>query len=400
MRPSKLAVRGLPKNRIGRNSGLIVSNQKVPRPRAGSIQYRRTRFGSVQQADKVWIGGSSIGDQFTHFKTIAHAILAHYLPKFGDLRASNAQTPALYALWLNLTVEYAKDAPTDSMQDTGVPQFENGTAVANSDYNTMAHILGDQLMSMSRKGLFPSGISFKHLATSETGPTLKYRDTNMGRHSITVSCEGRFRFQNITPAGTGAEGESTNINAVDANPASGKIYTFRNQAPLFSPQYMSSLSDGTTIAGVKALQTTATVFDVYGTTVTAADGKGGDSFLHLAAPPLNAKSIWRNTKTTGNVVFPPGGFKTYSTSYLRSESIAKYCQNICQADAHLVVGTATTPANATYPPAGDSFMMCLRPTIKTATGEHVRIAYNCEHIMKAMIKRVKASPLQVVNLIE
>jgi len=353
-------------------------------------------FGAVAQADKCWIGGSSIGNMTTHFKTIAHAILAHYLKQLGDSRASNAEAPAAVPVWGTLTVKYAKDAPT---QFTQGGQFADGAAITNTDYTTMALNLGAQIRDKARAGLYPSAITFTHPVGGIGTNSAALTDTNMGRHKITVSCSGRFRFQNVTPAGDGEVANSTNINAVDANPVNGKVYTFRNQAPLFSATYVSSLTDNTTVNGIKALQNVGVTFDMYGNTVVAADGKGGDAFIHLAAPPLNPKSIFRNVKTTGNVTFPPGGFKTFVTSYLRAETIFKYCQSISQADESTETPAVST-YHAVYPPAGDSFMMCLRPTIKTVSGEVIRMSYNTEHIMKAMIQKFKPSPLQVVNLIE
>lgn len=385
----KSAVGALPKNRIGRNNGLIVSNQKVPRPKAGSVQYRRTRFGSAEEADKVWLGGSTIGDTTTHFQTIAHAILAHYMPKMGDLRSSNVQAPSGIKVFTSYVLHYAKDAPSDLMSGA---DFVLGVALPNADYSTMATALGEQLREQARRGLFPMSIAFD---LSDGGTVLSVlRDQELGRHVITVACNGKFRFQNVT---AGSTSESININAVDASPVNGKIYTFRNQAPLFSSSYAATVDAGTQL-GIEKLQAVQAPFDVYGKTVVPADGKGGDAFTHIVAPPLNPKSIWRNVSSTGTAVFPPGGFKTYQTSYLRSDTIKKYCQVISQQDFN---PTASTYNNAaTYPPAGDSFMMCLRPTLKAESGEIIKMLYNVEHIMTASIKRRKPSPLQVVNLIE
>jgi len=94
---------------------------------------------------------------------------------------------------------------------------------------------------LSRTGLYPSAIVFTAPVAGIGTNHSVLRDVNLGRHVITVSCQGRFRFQNVTPAGTGAEENSTNINAVDANPVNGKVYTFRNQAPLFfGPVYVGN----------------------------------------------------------------------------------------------------------------------------------------------------------------
>lgn len=393
----RLAVNSLPSARIGKDNGLIVSNQKVPRPKKGSVQYRRSVFGSVNQADKVWIGGSSIGQQVDHFKCVAHAILAMYLPRMGDMRASNIQTPSVgFPIWDNMVIQYALDAPSTNAG----PTLVDGVNVFNTSLIAMAFNLGNDLSIQAKKGYYPNAIQFVDSASK--GVLL---DTQLGRHIITVSCKGTFRFQNVTPASSAGDA-SSNINAVDANPVSGKVFTYRNQAPIFADSYVSTLTDPATLAGIRDLQNVYKDFEMYGVTDTTLAGKGGAAFTHIPAAPLNPSSVWRNVKSTGRVVFPPGGFKTFTTSYLRSESIAKYCQVISQTDLSFVPPAGLALASqAQYPPAGDSFMLCLRPTIKTlvgngSTGEVIKMAYNTEHIMMASIKRRKPSPLQVVNTIE
>lgn len=386
------AVKSMPKGRIGANQGLIMSNQRVPRPKKGSVQYRRSIYGEVSAADKVWIGGSSIGQETTHFRTIAHAILAHYLPKMGDMRASNTEIAVEPAVFLSYRVKYSKDAPPSTQLGT---QFADGAVLANQSMESMATALGAEFAQRAKSGFYPNTIAFFETLTAVPGDICALRDNQLGRHKITVAIKGRFRFQNVTHPDS-----SSNINAVDANAISGKIYTFRNQAPLYAATYVEALSQtpGTTaqIAAIKELQRVTGSFEMYGTLV-GTGGKGGGAFTPIPAPPLNPASLWRNVSSTGQVVFPPGGFKTYQTSYLRSESIAKYVQSISQAEEN--VPTLTYSHNTPYPPAGDSFMMCLRPTIKTSS-EDIKVAYDSEYILTASIQRRRASPLQVVNDIE
>jgi len=311
----------------------------------------------------------------------------------GDHRSTNDELPAAVPVFTSVIMTYAKDAPTVNMQ-TFVPEFVVGLTILNSSYTIMATQLGLQIMEQARAGLYPTSIEFP-------GATQKIcKDINLGRHKITVSCKGRFRFQNVTPAGAGGATDSTNINAIDANPVNGKIYTFRNQAPLFSSSYVdafgTTVPEMATMTAIKELQSVRVPFEMYGD--VGAGGKGGGAFLHIAAPPLNPSSIWRNVSSTGVVTFPPGGFKTFTTSYLRQETIARYCQSITQADESIGLILASNHAN--YPPAGDSFMMCLRPTVKTVLGEPIKMAYNTEYVYTASIQKRKVSPLQVVNDIE
>ena len=390
----RAAVKSLPKNRIGSNNGLISSNQKVPRPKAGSVQYRRSNYGVIESLDKVWVGASSVCQHSTHFRTISHAILAYYLPKMGDMRATNDQVPDPVPVFGTFAVQYAKDAPGTGPTSA---QFVTGASISNASYTSMATTLSIEMLDKARTGLYPTAIAFVHPVGGIGTNSTVLRDTNVGRHVITVSVSGRFRFQNVTPAAAGdGAAASHNINAVDANPLNGKIYTFRNQAPLFASSYVSTLTDSTTVDGIKSLQDAESDFEVYGITASGVGGKGGDAFKEIPAPPLNPSSVWRNTKSTGVAVFPPGGFKTYTTSYLRSATIATYIRDFTQADQNTF---SVWAEHTKYPPAGDSFMMCLRPTIKS-TSEIIKLAYNSEYILKASIKKRKPTALQVVNDIE
>ena len=287
----KMAVRSMPKFRIGSNAGLIVSNQKVPRPRAGSVQYRRSVFGSVSAQDKLWLGGSSIGTEGTHFRTVAQAILIHYMNQMGDYRATN-DAPAA-GVFSRFKMTYGMDAPASFATPPVVPS----TFINDGTIKSMATSLGLQMAAEAGKGFYPVSIAFD--TPDQSGHKLE--DKNLGRHSVTVSCKGRFRFQNVTEA----EGEhGNNINAIDANPVSGKIYTFKNQSPIFTPSYVEAASAAVK-DGIRELNTVSQSFELYATTVSPATaGKGGAAFVE-PAPPLNPSSIWRNVSSTGNVAFPP-----------------------------------------------------------------------------------------------
>ncbi len=314
----------------------------------------------MKRLKKLWVGGSSIGQQRTHLNAIAHAVLAYYLPKFGDIRGSNEYDPTATTIvdfqrFYSYKVQYAKIATPGTV----TTEFVAGATLLNKSLVNMASELGQQFDTYANRGLFPQAIMFSHLNTN-----LVYADQNLSKNKITVQISGRFRFNNTTPAGDGGVGESTSINDVDANPLSGKIYTFRNQSPIFQSTFKDAalpfVQDG-----IQNLNTVYPGFEVYGDTTVAAEGKGAAAFRDIDAPPLNPKAIWKNVKTTGNVAFPPGGFKTFNTSYLRQGTIMTYIRDISQAVSNDNGGVLSISAPV-YPPAGDSFMMCLRPMIKTS----------------------------------
>ena len=111
---------------------------------------------------------------------------------------------------------YGMDAPASFATPPVVPS----TFINDGTIKSMATSLGLQMAAEAGKGFYPVSIAFD--TPDQSGHKLE--DKNLGRHSVTVSCKGRFRFQNVTEA----EGEhGNNINAIDANPVSGKIYTFK-----------------------------------------------------------------------------------------------------------------------------------------------------------------------------
>lgn len=385
----KLAVTGMPKNRIGGNSGLITSNQKVPLPKKGSVMYRRSVFGVVESAKKLWVGGSTTGQQQTHFRAIAHAMLVYYMRKCGDIRGSNDIDPTTSAIvdferWYSYKLQYAKKAQPTST----TAEFFAGATLMNKSLTDMAIDLGAQLEDQANRGRYPQGITLRH-----SDGTLIFSSQNVGKDSITVKITGRFRFNNTTPAGDGDVANSNNINDINANPISGKIYTFRNQSPIYQETFKDAAPAGEA-TGIKQLNTVYPSFEVYG---LGAGGKGGNAFIGIDAPPLNPRATWKNVSSTGNVAFPPGGFKTYTTSYLRKGTIQQYIVDISQ---RVLQDDGTVSTAPEYPPAGDSFMMCLRPMIKTSGTENVKVAYDVEHIITAMIHPYKVSALPAVNAIE
>ena len=117
-------------------------------------------YGTASAQDKVWIGGSSIGQQSTHFRTIAHAILAHYLPKMGDIRATNIAIPTTAGkVFGRYQMKYASDAPSTGTAGALV-NFKLGAQLADSNYEIMALQLGDEMATLAGEGFYPFSIRF------------------------------------------------------------------------------------------------------------------------------------------------------------------------------------------------------------------------------------------------
>jgi len=394
----KLAVNSLPAFRIGTNGGSILSGKAPFIGKQSVINMRKTRYGSIDNIDgatthkALWVGTSDTGDLHTLCDVVAYAFLQFYLPKFGDIRSSN-QTPNA-SVFHEYRVTYCREASETTQPGT---RLEQGAIRINTSLESMATTLGAELRNFAIRGYYPSTVIFyRNDLDGESGLMRPiYRDDDCGRNKFKVRIDGRFRFNNVTKAGNGGDDDSTNINTVDANPLSGRIYTFRNQRPLFTDGYESGITSASIIAGIEDLNDINSEYVTIGLGSAANGFTGGAAFTGLDAPPLLPRSIWRNSSKMGAVTFPPGGYKTYTTMFAREETIHTFLRDVTRQEYNLSTNSFKTTSR--FPPTGSSFMMCLRPTIKTSGTEAIKLAFDFEYKYKAQIVKRKVLALPTIN---
>lgn len=387
--------------------GLITSGKPVKLGKRNTVKLRVHNHGTGDAIDKLWIGSSTLGVQPNVLKTISLAIINHYLPKLGDIRANlqigSGGGPA--DTWTSFRVVFDREPGFPGNQESATPGEYFSGSIVNGTIAEMLETLRIQLMNAAIRGFYPTEIEFvKNDWTSPTAeaPRMVLRDKLFGKTIVNYQTKGRYRFNNITTAGDGT-GTNTDKHAIDANPVSGKIFNFRHQRPIFDPHYAEGLSDTQTLQGFKILGNFADEAEVIGgnpapQTTDPPQYNSASAFVHLTAPPLRPRSVFKNCSKSGNVSIGPGAFKTYYTTFRRSTTLYKFMRD-------LVRVTYNQPgqvynATAALPPMGDSFMMCLRPTIKSAANEKVTIAYDYEYVHSCSLSHAKRPPLPTFDLIE
>lgn len=371
---------------------------KGKRKKTGRRQFTKLRisnFGVTTQQNKIWVGASTVGPQINIYKVISLAILNKYLPKVGDIRSNLAQTTGGGAADCFSSVKIVFDRESTIPADAGGDEYES-SAIINSDLNTMVDSLAVQLNNAAIRGYYPTEIFIaKKDFTSATAEAdrIIFRDTMFGKTKLYVKVNGRFRFNNITPAADGAATAGQLTTDVQANPLSGKLMAFRNQRPLFDQSYQEGLSDATTLAGINNLHNLEDTNEAIG-----GDNASVSAFAHLNAPPLNMRSVFKNFKSSSNYFLKPGSFKTHYTTFEKEVTLFTFMRDFSRARYNHAL--ASNNATSKMPPYGDSFMVCLRPTIKTALNEIVKVAYDYEWKFLCALSSAKRPGLPSFSTIE
>ena len=155
---------------------------------------------------------------------------------------------------------------------------------------------------------------------------------------------------------------------------------------------MEGITDNTTIAGINRLHDLEDTNEAIG-----GDNASVSAFAHLDAPPLNPKSVFKNHSGTSNVQLKPGSYITHTTTFEKEMNLYTFCRDFSRARMNYAgqsVGTSKMP------PMGDSFMICLRPTIKTAVDEQVKVAYDYEWKFLAALSSAKIPALPAFTSVE
>jgi hypothetical protein len=214
-----------------------------------------------------------------------------------------------------------------------------------------------------------------------------FRDDFVYKNVFTFDCKANFKVNNATLANTGND---SNVNAVDANPIDGRIYTFRNRVPVFSPSYLVSLDS--TIRD--AISDIASISQDYDSGVDFSPLLTTTIPGELTAPPLRPAVLFKNAKTSTKVNFAPGGYKMFSMRYSKEATLYTLLKALMPIDSQGTEGLEVTP------PGGDSFLMCLKPTIRTGTNNDMKLLTQAEFVYKCNVKAGKPAKLPTVQELE
>jgi len=259
-----------------------------------------------------------------------------------------------------------------------------------------------QIFMAARHGYYPEQVLLGRVDTGGHSHEV-LRDQLFGSMKLKIDISGRYRFQNVTPASTidgGSKG--MNANLIDANPVAGKIFTFSNLSPRLAPSWILGQTDNTMLRQFEELygrpyEWGETRYEQLSQkTIVVPD------INQFEAAPLRPKTVWSNCKSSGPVKFPPGGFKTFKTKFTFNGTLNRFCQSLVQTqgDPNDEVTVNQCDVIGKYPSLGDSFVMCLRPVMKTTGDEAVTMAYDYERIGKVQCSKFIHGTMPTTNDIE
>ena len=391
--------------KIGSYAGKLIASKPVGVPKAGA-RIRQRQFGNAGSAtNKAWLFGNNLGSEKYFCTLAAQAIITHLLRELGDYRSDKGSqvSGSIYRVSMTFSPEDSlyNSSPREVVMTLGADSSFNGMvenplgALGNSmtiDGTTVGVVternFAAQLFLQAVQGYYPTGLAANRDAFDSNAYV--YRDTQFGKAKLAINVRGEWKYQNITP-GAGLDGHSTNINAVDANPLQGKIATYRNLSLKWNPGWLAQQTSGdrefltdfaarpNTLSNWDYSQTSAVPF------VTATKEQ--------EAMPLRMATVFSNAKTSTFVHFPPGGFKTFKTSFSYKGSIFKFMRDTTQVRSSAL-------ERPKYPSLGDSFALCLVPTIKSIADEPLRVAFDVHRDGQAHIIKYRGGTLPTTNFID
>ena len=408
--------------KTGSYAGLLIASKPVTVTKRGvRIRERYAATGGViSDTRRLWTGANTIGDEQFLFSLIAEAMMENILRSIKDTRSDKDKlTDVGFLSKIKMTFQrdalqfgVAVPARTLEYDITGQSNSFNGMVYNNVfgaahnisivDGVTTTDILGlrDHLFDFATAGFYPEKMFLYRLDTGLATHEI-LRDTQFGRANIKVSISGLHKFQNVTPADN-VDAAQYNANAIDANPLSGKIYTFRNLAPRFDAGWLTSQGAAsiTTLENMSGRPFNRNHWDYkqISDVTDSAAGIGMPSINEFKLPVLRTRAVFANAKTSTNISIPPGGFKVYKTRFSYDGSIVRLIRDVTQVTVRL---SDTVNNGHKYPTLGDSFVLCLTPSMKTGgADDNVTLGFDFTKDGQAFMSRYTAGTMPTTNVVE
>lgn len=193
---------------------------------------------------------------------------------------------------------------------------------------------------------------------------------------IDFSYMRKYKWQNVTPAETGAD--TSNINDIHANPLSGKIYQFKHRVP----QVRAAMLDDTNQPMLSTIQDSEIADGALDTTafrigVPGAAGSFTAPLTGAFTQPFKAMQIFKDTISEDKVYMPPGGYKQLIRKGNKTMNFTRFCS----ATVGITTGAnyiRRAPGSDVPDRIGTSTIWGLEPVIRTDVNELVKIATQME----------------------
>ena len=412
--------------KTGSYAGMLIASKPVTVTKRGvRIRERYSApAGVISDTRRLWTGANTIGDEQFLFSLIAEAMMENILRSIKDTRSDKDSTTDVGFL-SKIKMTFVRD-PQQFSGSTVTRTLEYDITGQSNSFNGMVYnnILGaspnlslvngvltggvqglrDHLFDFATQGYYPEKLFLYRLDTGLATHEI-LRDTQFGRANIKISIAGLHKFQNVTPADN-IDGAQYNANAIDANPLSGKIYTFRNLAPRFNHGWLTAqgataLSDINLMVG-RPFNRNHWDYKQISQPRDSTAGIGMPYINEFKLPVLRTRAVFSNAKTSTNVSIPPGGFKVFKTKFTYNGTIVRLIRDITQVTIESsIVPEEKVISGTKYPSLGDSFVLCLTPAMKTGGADDaVTLGFDFTKDGQASMTRYTAGTMPTTNVVE
>ncbi len=351
-------------------------------------------------SDCAWFGTSSVGRPDDMCRSLAESLMLFYMSKVGDHRrrhfGGNTQDDNVAPFigsnnsptWAKILFRFAKinhaSSPTGSsdVEIKSRNDLSSPTSASNPNYTL------DELVTTLSGGMkieIDRGYSLAYVSIfrdndgnnvdSHVDEQVVYADVNAGRHKFDFSVTGYLKYQNVTPAdGSGDIHDSDNINA---NPVDGFIYKFKNRVPKFHSSFIIGHQSQGSMDDLQYLNATSPG----GLVVPALSTLDANFKVPIPSP----STVWSNTAGKVHTSIRPGKHAQFKFTEKFVGTFERFVDRY--------FNTGATDATLKIPPGGDSYLVALKPTYRSATGEDVVMQCEWTHTYHGKIVQCKATPL-------
>lgn len=379
---------GLPKYKIGSSSGMYGKKGKKPKRILG-VQWKESDFWEPDQTE-VCYWGAGYGTSRTSYITL---LMMHYVQDIAKRRGITIdnwngliQTPhgstgtgsdGQILDWMRVELSYVRN------EDNNYSYQSNSVGVSSTTtFKQLAESLRTSVITYARDGYYLT--TLKGVDLDDRYFYYRNRvDEDMVTYTTTFYC----KMQNVTPSDDSTTGAST-INDVNANPIRGKIYDFSDNRPKLAPAFAHTLKSEAGFESMPAIcqdETGERQVNVF----ALRNGGVISGQLHNAFRlPPNGAAVFKNCTGVKDVSIPAGGFYTVKRTRKHSGKLRRVLIEMVHMTDH-------SPDAGRYYITGkptsnlQSFMIGLRPTIKSQENESVKLVINKDTNINVSIKRTK-----------
>lgn len=403
-KPAKSTPKVFPKARIGSRIGTVKSKRPVSLKGLDPllIKTHLDQNSKVSQSTVSYFGYADAGDFEQQRLEACKALVNMFFRRSGIKMTNIDQTSSTtqgfpgdnppgnyYTLKLRRIIITFLHHDRD-----GAQAFSDGEIAVNntSTIHSIAVVLSNliKLKARTAGGSSSNNVMWPIVATlwSNQGATqspsvdnwVKFAHYDLTNTMIDFSFKRKYKWQNITPAGTTGTDGGTNINDIQANPLSGRVYKFKGPVPLVRDPVKLAL---TSINGNPANGADFANIEDQGPghLICTAFRKGSDYTkdpLPVFAQPFKANQYFKNCETEDKVYMPPGGYKELMRSGKVTMNFKRFMQATTRDPAWDQHGVNADPTILKPPKIGTSTLWALEPALRTDVAEEVRLHVNYE----------------------